>query len=84
MIGIILSFFLVAGSVGEVDSQINTLKEKKMGYEKKALFHRSQADRLQFMEGELASAKKHWNLAEYYSHCVEETQKKIDELEKSK
>lgn len=68
----------------EIDKRIEELKEKKLGYEGKALQFSNQAERFQFMEGELQTAKKYWKLAELNKKIADELQKEIDQLEASK
>jgi len=63
-----------------IDNKIEELEGMKRGYEAKALNHANQADRLQFMEGQLQTAKKHWKLADDNRRIATQIQKQIDEL----
>ncbi|NGX35104.1 MAG: hypothetical protein K1060chlam1_01474 [Candidatus Anoxychlamydiales bacterium] len=67
-------------SIEEIDKKINELEEMKRGYEAKAIKQANQAQRLQFIEGELQAAKKNWRLAEDNRKIVVRLQKEIDEL----
>ena len=60
------------------------LEEKKKGYEAKAIKHANQGDRLQFVQGELQTAKRHWKLAKENRKIAEKIQKEIDALKLKK
>jgi len=64
----------------DIDNQIAELEDMKKGYEAKAIKHANQAERLQFINGELQTAKKHWKLAEDSRRIATRIQKEIDEL----
>lgn len=70
--------------VREIDEQIAELKEMKKGYVAKATKHETQAERLQFLQQELQTAKKHWLLAEENREIAKKIQKNIDQLEEKK
>lgn len=63
-----------------INQKIDELQEMKRGYEAKALNHANTAERLQFIDGELQTAKKHWKLADDNRRIVQQIQKQIDEL----
>ncbi len=67
-----------------IDKQIEDLEKMKMGYEAKAIQHANEADRLQFIEGELETAKKHWQIAEANRDVAKKIQSQIDELKAKK
>jgi len=71
-------------SVEDIDKKINELEEMKRGYEAKALKNANQAQRLQFMPGELQTAKRYWKLAEDNKRIAIKIQKQIDELKVEK
>ncbi len=71
-------------SIKEIDEKINKLKELKKGYEAKAIRHVNQAQILQFTQGELQTAKRHWKLAEDNRKIAVRIQKEIDELQVKK
>lgn len=68
----------------QIDRQIEELVEIKRGYDGKAVYHANQADRLQFVNGELSNAKKHWVLSDHYNKLSLEVEKKIEELKKER
>ena len=67
-------------SVEEIDKKINELEAMKRGYDAKAIKQANQAQRLQFMEGELQTAKRYWRAAEDNRKIATRIQKEIDEL----
>lgn len=67
-----------------MDQKIQELQEMKRGYVAKALNHANQAERLQFINGELQTAKKHWKLADENRRIAMQIQKQIDELKVQK
>ncbi|HEU64423.1 MAG: hypothetical protein KR126chlam4_00950 [Candidatus Anoxychlamydiales bacterium] len=67
-------------SIEDIDKKINELEEMKRGYESKAIKQVNQAQRLQFIEGELQAAKRYWRAAEDNRKIVTRIQKEIDEL----
>jgi len=67
-------------SIEDIDNKINELQEMKRGYESKAIRHDNQAQRLQFIEGELQNAKRNWKIAEDNRKIAQRIQKEIDEL----
>jgi len=64
-----------------LDKKILELEDMKKGYEAKAIKHANKAERLQFVEGQLQVAKKHWKLADENKKIADEIQKQIDELQ---
>ncbi len=88
-------FFLGKGSLAfssssnekkieQIDRQIESLMDKKRGLESQALRHENQAQRLQFRQGELATAKRHWKIAEEKRVKAAKIQKKVDRLQQKK
>jgi len=73
-----------AAQIQEIDRKINNLEEMKRGYDSKAIRHSNQAQRLQFIEGELQVAKRHWKLAEDNRKIAIRIQKEIDLLKVQK
>ena len=67
-------------SIEDIDKKINELEEMKRGYESKAIKQANQAQRLQFIEGELQTAKRYWRAAEDNRKIATRIQKEIDEL----
>lgn len=67
-------------SIEDIDKKINELQDMKRGYESKAIRQDNQAQRLQFIEGELQNAKRNWKLAEDNRKIALRIQKEIDEL----
>ncbi|NGX43976.1 MAG: hypothetical protein K1060chlam3_00134 [Candidatus Anoxychlamydiales bacterium] len=67
-------------SVDDIDKKINELEEMKRGYEAKAIKQVNQAQRLQFIEGQLQEAKRYWRSAEDNRKIATRIQKEIDEL----
>lgn len=67
-----------------IDQKIEELQAMKRGYEAKALNHANQADRLQFIQGELQTAKRHWKIADDNRRIALQIQKQIDELKVQK
>ncbi|NGX44743.1 MAG: hypothetical protein K1060chlam3_00918 [Candidatus Anoxychlamydiales bacterium] len=67
-------------SIEDIDKKINELEEMKRGYESKAIKQVNQAQRLQFIEGQLQEAKRYWKAAEDNRKIVTRIQKEIDEL----
>lgn len=70
--------------VQEIECQIEKLKKMKKGYESKALYHENQAERLQFIQQEMQTAKKHWIMAEENRDIAQKIQQDIDKLEEKK
>lgn len=70
--------------VQEIECQIEKLQKIKKGYESKALYHENQAERLQFIQQEMQTAKKHWIMAEENREIAKKIQKDIDQLEEKK
>jgi len=70
--------------IEEIECQIEKLKSMKKGYESKALYHENQAERLQFIQQEMQTAKKHWIMAEENREIAKKIQKDIDALEEKK
>jgi hypothetical protein len=64
--------------IESVEKKIKELEEMKRGYESRALKHDSQGDRLQFAQGQLNVAKKHWDLAEQNRAVAKKLQQDID------
>ncbi|NGX33392.1 MAG: hypothetical protein K1060chlam4_01457 [Candidatus Anoxychlamydiales bacterium] len=67
-------------SIEDIDRKINELEEMKRGYESKAIKQVNQAQRLQFIEGQLQEAKRYWRAAEDNRKIATRIQKEIDEL----
>jgi len=70
--------------IGNLQKQIEFLQQKKKEFEAKETYHMNQGDRLQFKDGELQEAKRHWKLAEFNKKMAGEMQTKINELEQEK
>lgn len=66
--------------IDSINKKITELEEMKKGYAAKVIKHANTAERLQFEEGQLQIAKKHWKLSEEYNKVVEKIQTQIDEL----
>ncbi|NGX56958.1 MAG: hypothetical protein K1060chlam5_01212 [Candidatus Anoxychlamydiales bacterium] len=66
--------------IKNIDNKIEELEKLKRGYKSESIKHKNQAQRLQFQNGELQTAKKHWQLADENSRIVLRIEKKIDEL----
>ncbi len=66
--------------IKDIDSKITELEEMKRGYEARAIKHKNQAQRLQFVNGELQTAKRHWQLAEENTRIATRIQHQIDDL----
>jgi|GEM_PF-5135668 len=64
--------------------QIDELNQLKKGYLLRALTHQNQADRLQFQQDELLTAKRHSILAEENRKIVQRLEEDILELESDK
>lgn len=64
-----------------LDQQISEFKNMKRGYEARALRHENQAQRLQFINGEYLTAKRHWELAKENRQIAQKIQVDIDRLE---
>lgn len=82
-------FFLHAGNPAsptnhEIDQRITELREEKRGYEARALYHESVGERLQFVDGELLVARRHFRLAEENRKKAALLQEEIEALEKQK
>ncbi|NGX63035.1 MAG: hypothetical protein KR126chlam6_00441 [Candidatus Anoxychlamydiales bacterium] len=73
-----------ATQIQEIDKKINILEEMKRGYEAKALKHANQAQVLQFIDGELQVAKRHWKLTDDNRQIAIRIQKEIDVLKVQK
>jgi len=70
--------------VGGIDEQIQQLEEMKRGYEGRALRHENLAQRLQFQQDELLTARRHWQLAKENREIAEKVQVQIDQLQQKK
>lgn len=68
----------------QINELIRVLKDQKLGYEGKALYSENKAQRLQFVDGEQATAKKLWQLAEGNRKMAADIDVKIRELEKQR
>jgi hypothetical protein len=66
--------------INEIDNKIDKLENLKKGYEAEAIKHNNIAQRLQFQNGELQTAKKHWKIADENSRISLRIQKEIDAL----
>jgi len=67
-------------SVEDIDKKINELEVMKRGYEAKSIKQANQAQRLQFIQGELQTAKRYWKASEDNKKIAIRIQKEIDEL----
>ena len=67
-----------------IDQQIIEFQNMKRGYEARALKHENQAERLQFINGEYLTAKRHWELAQENRQIAQKIQADIDRLEQEK
>lgn len=67
-----------------LNHKIEELGEIKRGFESKAVYHEEQAQRLQFVEGQLLWAQKHARAAERYSQAADKVQEEIDRLERER
>lgn len=74
----------IDAEIESINKKIAELEEMKKGYEAKAIKHANNGERLQYIEGQLQIAKKHWKLAEEYKKIVEKIQVEIDELKAKK
>lgn len=88
-LGFFLLFLVLAEAswqqeVKSIDKRIETLKDIKMGYESKVLYHESVGERLQFVDGELLSAKRHFKIADIYREKAKDVQNEIDQLHMQK
>lgn len=79
-----LALFANKQEVKEINCQIKELKEMKRGYAAKALYHESQAIRIQFIKDQLQIAKRHWNIAESNREIASKIQIEIKELKEKK
>ena len=68
----------------EIDNQVYQLERMKRGYEGQALRQENQAQRLQFINEELQTAKVYWKLAEESRQTAQKIQEEIDRLEARK
>lgn len=67
-----------------LQDQITEFQNMKRGYVARALKHENQAQRLQFMNGEYLTAKRHWELAKENRIIAEKIQIDIDRLEEKR
>lgn len=79
-----VSFFLLFGDCLQIDSEIEELKERKRGFEAKALRHEDMASYLQFDSKFFLETRKHIQLAEENRRKAELIQAQIDRLEQKK
>ncbi|MBN1914653.1 MAG: hypothetical protein JW769_02040 [Parachlamydiales bacterium] len=70
--------------IEHIDRQITVLQQEKRGLEGRIEFYESEANRLQFQNTELSSAKKYWQLAQSSKALVQEINQKIEDLQKEK
>jgi hypothetical protein len=70
--------------IQEIDGKIDELRKMKRGYEAKALQHESMGQRLQFVEKELLTAKKHWQLADKNRQIARKIEYDIEAYEQKK
>jgi hypothetical protein len=68
----------------DTEKQIRVLEDAKLKAEKDALWHESQGSRLQFIDGNLFEAKKHFKIAEAKRKLAQDIQIKIDLLKSGK
>src|SRR3989304_5244708 len=70
--------------IDSIDSEIKDLEDLKRGYLSQAVKHENQAQRLQFIEGQLQYAKRNWKVAAEYKRKARRVQKEIDLLRERK
>jgi len=70
--------------IDSIDSEIKDLGELKRGCLSQAVKHENQAQRLQFIEGQLQYAKRSWKVATEYKRKARRVQKEIDSLKERK
>ena len=70
--------------IKQVEIDIKEVLELKMGYEARAVHHENKAQRLQFMQGQLQVAKRHWNLALKNREIVDKLEEELKILEGKK
>jgi hypothetical protein len=82
---LVLSFFCAVPMIAqekmtlqEVENNVDKLKKDQMRYAKDATFFENQAQRLQFIDGELPTAKKYWAMAKRNREIIDEIQKEIN------
>lgn len=85
----ILILFLTSASSSEqrvefLNHKIEELEDIKRGFESKAVYHEEQAQRLQFVQGQLLLAQRHARAAEKYEQAAEKVQEEIDQLDKER
>lgn len=68
----------------QLNEQIKMLKDEKLGYEGRALYNENKAQRIQFIDGEQATAKKLWQIADANRQMAQDIDGKIKELEKQR
>lgn len=67
-----------------LEQKIHCLEETKKRFEADAIYHENEGERLQFVNGQLSLAKKHWQAASGYWKAAEDVQVQIDLIEKEK
>ena len=67
-----------------IDAEIEELKEKKRGFEGRALRAEDQAERMQFEDRYRLETRQYFKIAEENRRKAEMTQNEIDRLEKRK
>jgi hypothetical protein len=70
--------------LAKIDKEIEELQDEKRGFEGQALYHENTAQRLQFIDGELITAKKHFKLADEYRLKAREKEIMIQKLLKQR
>ncbi len=70
--------------IRQIDEEIRELKEKKRGFEARALWAEDQAERMQFEERFTLETRQYFKMAEQYRQQAQLVQEEIDRLEKEK
>lgn len=66
--------------IQQIDTQIEELKEKKRGYEARAIWNENQGDRLQFEENYIIETRRYYRLAEENQLKAQKVQEEIERL----
>ena len=75
---------LYASNGSDINSALALLKERKLNAEKNAIYHENQGQRLQFLQGQLQYAKRHFKAAAASRKMAADIQAEIDKLEGQK
>lgn len=86
-----MALCLVLGAIGgkqaeieRIDVQIEELREKKRGFEGRAIRAEDQAERMQFEDRFILETRQYFRVAEENRRKAEQAQEEIDGLEKRK